>query len=99
MIIASALVLTIQLVVLAYGIMILGKAFKEKNLANKIAGFVLVIGTTIFFACTVCHTVKFHKHHKCGFRGHHGKYQCDWSKGKSGNNKSYGEEKSEEDDD
>ncbi|RLA63823.1 MAG: hypothetical protein DRQ88_06790 [Epsilonproteobacteria bacterium] len=99
MIIAAHLILTIQLLVLAYGIMLLGKAFKEKNLANKIAGFILVIGTTLFFVCTVCHTVKIHKHHKSGFRGQYGKHECEWSKGKRGGGKSYGEEKLEEADD
>jgi hypothetical protein len=96
MIIAAELVLTIQLVVLVKGIMILGAAFKEKNLANKIGGFILVIGTAVLFTCTMCHMVKYHKHGKHGFRGHHGKKQCEWAKK---NAESYGDEKSEEDDD
>jgi hypothetical protein len=78
MIIAAELVLTIQLVVLVKGIMILGTAFKEKNLANKIAGFILVIGTAVLFSCTMCHMVKFHKHHKYGFSHYKSKckYKC-----------------------
>ncbi len=96
MIIAAELVLTIQLLVLTYGIMLLGKAFKEKNLINKIAGFILVIGTTILLACSICHSIKFHKHHKYGFHGQ-GKHKCEWSKNKSGDGKSHHEEKTEGD--
>ena len=96
MIIAAELVLTIQLVVLVKGIMILGNAFKEKNLVNKIAGFILVIGTAVFFSCTMSHMVKYHKHDKHGWRGHHGKKHCEWAKK---NTESYGDEKSDDKDD
>jgi len=96
MILMADLVLTAQLVILAYGIMVLGKAFKEKNLANKIAGFVLVIGTTIFFACTMCHTVKYHKHHKHGFHGCKGKHGCYRHHGMLCDEKYQAEERSEE---
>ena len=96
MIIAAELVLTIQLVVLAKGIMVLGKAFKEKNLVNKVAGFILVIGTAVLFSCSMCHMVKMHKCKKHGFHGKHGKHQCEWAKKKS---ESYSEEKSDDNDD
>ena len=97
MIIAAELVLTIQLVVLVKGIMILGNAFKEKNLVNKIAGFVLVIGTAVLFTCSMCHMVKMHKCKKSGYHGHHGKHQCEWSK--KDKDKDYSEERSDEKDD
>ena len=98
MIILAELVLTIQLVVLTYGIMLLGKAFKEKNLTNKIAGFILVIGTAIFFACTMCHMVKFHKHHKYGFHGYKGKHQCQYAKDRESAEKLESESEDNDDD-